>query len=152
MFEIDQWNSTTKTIGWTKGGFQGARGNRVGAEFFVEGIFEELDSQNEYWYDDLTQLLYYIPNRTLTTNDSATTAHPGPPVGKFEAVVNHTLVKLTGTKDRPVEDVDFEGIVFKDSAYTYMEPHGVPSGQRLRANQLRSAQFRFTYVNTLMSN
>eukprot|EP01043_Picozoa_sp_COSAG02_P043684 COSAG02_NODE_3829_length_6176_cov_26.434096_5_plen_512_part_00 len=134
MFEIDQWNSTTKTVGWTKGGFQGARGNRVGAEFFVENVFEELDSPNEYWYDEETQLLYYIPNRTLATTDSATTAHLGPPVGNFEAVVNHTLVKLTGTKDRPVEDVNFEGIVFKDSAYTYMEDHGVPSGPTLTCN------------------
>ena len=92
--------------------------------------FEELDWPNEYFYDEDKQLLYYIPNRTATfTNDTATTVYSAPPVGKFEAVVNQTLVKLVGTKHRPVEDVSFEGIIFKDSAYTYMEDHGVPSGR-----------------------
>ena len=34
-FEIDQWDATSKTIGFGKGGFQGARGNNVGAEWYV---------------------------------------------------------------------------------------------------------------------
>eukprot|EP01043_Picozoa_sp_COSAG02_P029826 COSAG02_NODE_1874_length_10576_cov_8.410614_1_plen_63_part_10 len=37
MFEIDQWDPETKTIGWTRGGFQGARGNDRGGEWYVDG-------------------------------------------------------------------------------------------------------------------
>jgi hypothetical protein len=118
MFEIDQWDSKTKTIGWSKGGFQGARGNNKGGEWYVENIFEELDNPNEYFYDEETSQLYYAPNSTAA----------GPPTGKFEAVVNQTIVKLVGTQEHPVEGVRFEGVTFRDSAYTYMEPHGVPSG------------------------
>ena len=81
-------------------------------------MFEELDNANEYYYDEDTSQLYYAPNSTSA----------GPPTGKFEAVVNQTIVKLVGTQQHPVEDVRFEGVTFRDSAYTYMEPHGVPSG------------------------
>ena len=38
MFEIDQWDPETKTVGWSKGGFQGARGNNKGGEWYVENV------------------------------------------------------------------------------------------------------------------
>ena len=57
-FEIDQWDATSKTIGFGKGGFQGARGNNVGAEWYVENVFEELDNPNEYFFDEEAQKLY----------------------------------------------------------------------------------------------
>lgn len=120
MFEIDQWDPATKTIGWSKGGFQGARGNDVGGEWYVENIFEELDNPNEYYYDEDTMMLYYAPNATTAEGQAV----KGPPTGKFEAVVNQTIVKLVGTQEHPVEDVRLEGVTFRDSAYTYMEPHG----------------------------
>jgi hypothetical protein len=113
----------------------------VGAEFFIENVFEELDSENEYFFDEDSQLLYYVPNRTQTTlgsnssgggasnrSRSSSGSGGGPPQGKFEAVINKTIVKLYGSAAHPVEDVRFEGITFRDAAYTYMEPHGVPSG------------------------
>lgn len=124
MFEIDAWDPETKTLGWTKGGFQGARGNNKGGEWYAENIFEELDAKNEYFFNEDTSMLYYAPNSTTG----------GPPTGKFEAVINQTIVKLVGTQAKPVEDVKFEGITFRDSAYTYMEPHGGaswPSGSQL---------------------
>jgi hypothetical protein len=98
-------------------------------------IFEELDNPNEYYYDEETSQLYYAPNSTAA----------GPPTGKFEAVVNQTIVKLVGTQEHPVEDVRFEGVTFRDSAYTYMEPHGVPSGgARQQLVGLFSALLRVT--------
>ena len=134
MFEIDQWDPETKTIGWTKGGFQGARGDNQGGEWYalllapcsllcasafqyaavllapcslllsssqvdlkpcyllltirryVENIFEELDNPNEYFFNEDTKQLFYAPN--------STDGKAGPPVGKFEAVINQTIVKL----------------------------------------------------------
>jgi hypothetical protein len=33
------------------GGHQGGEGNDAAGEWFVEGIKEELDAPNEFWYD-----------------------------------------------------------------------------------------------------
>ena len=96
---------------------------------YVENVFEELDNENEYFYEEETASLYYIFNGTQS------------PTTTFEAVVNNTIVRLMGTQANPVTDVHFEGLTMRDSSYTYMEPHGVPSGgdwglQRLGAIHL----------------
>ena len=52
----------TKTLSWTWGGFQGARGSSKGAEWYVENIFEELDVANEWFFDESTKVLYFMPN------------------------------------------------------------------------------------------
>ena len=114
MFAVDSYDFESRSIGWHKGGYQGARGNNKGAEWYVENVFEELDSPNEYFYNESTHVLYYYHNAT-----------GAPPASMhFEAAVNQTLVSLSGTQAKPVKGVQFQGITFRDSAYTYMEPHG----------------------------
>ena len=49
-------------LSWTWGGFQGARGATQGAEWYVENIFEELDVANEWFFDESTKVLYFMPN------------------------------------------------------------------------------------------
>ena len=39
--------ATRNTLMFSRGGFQGARGARQGAEFFVENVMEELDYPTE---------------------------------------------------------------------------------------------------------
>ena len=39
-----------------------------------------------------------------------------------------TIKSIQGSQQQPVKSVSVKGVTFKDSAYTYMEPHGVPSG------------------------
>lgn len=39
-----------------------------------------------------------------------------------------TLVTVEGSQWAPVQDLTLQGLEFKATAYTYMEPHGVPSG------------------------
>eukprot|EP00666_Eupelagonemidae_sp_cell4sb_P001747 gene1747-500_t len=46
----------------------------------------------------------------------------------FEVPTVQTLKKVVGTMDAPVRNVSLKGLTYRDSAYTYMEPHGVPSG------------------------
>lgn len=156
MFEVDSWDSASKTLGWTKGGFQGARGDDKGGEWcvnvsvlrytsgsnpvalqlhavgtsaselidfcrYIENVFEELDNENEFFYDRETSKLYYIHNGTGAPSRDTL----------FEATVNHTIVSLKGSQLKPVVNVKFQGITFRDAAYTYMEPHGVPSGGSL---------------------
>lgn len=44
----------------------GARGSagRGGSDWYIENIFEEVDSQNEYFFDTKTKTLYYFNNGT----------------------------------------------------------------------------------------
>ena len=59
MFEIDAWDPETKSIGWTKGGFQGARGG-PGSDWFISHVLEELDAPTEYYYSPSAKVLYYF--------------------------------------------------------------------------------------------
>jgi len=53
----------------------------------------------------------------------------GAPPASMEVVVPtaRTLVNISGTRWDPVKDVSIDGIAFKATRYTYMDPHGVPS-------------------------
>jgi hypothetical protein len=118
MFEIDSYDPANHTIGWHFGGFQGARGSPSGGEWYVDGIFEELDAPNEFFYDATSQLLYYYYNGTgVPPTDSV-----------FVATNLKVLFNVTGTQQSPVTGLTFYNITFQNSAYTYMDPHGVPSG------------------------
>ena len=66
----------------------------------------------------------------------------GPPPADldFEVLVNNTLVSLQGTQLQPVVGNKFQGITFRDAAYTYLEPHGVPSGVSREAGRQASRQ------------
>lgn len=120
FMEADSYDAQAKKIGWTKGGFQGARGNNVGAEWYIQNVMEELDSPLEFFYNKTTQQLYYFHNATVGTAPPAS--------AQFVATNLEVLVNLTGSQGAPVKGVTFRGITFTAAAYTYMGPHGVPSG------------------------
>ncbi len=44
----------------------------------------------------------------------------------FEPV--QVLINVTATQAAPAQNINFCGIGFRESAYTYMDPHGLPSG------------------------
>jgi hypothetical protein len=49
-------------------------------------------------------------------------------VGDFVATQLKVLLNITGTKSAPAHHIAVEGVTFRDTAYTYMDPHGLPSG------------------------
>jgi len=122
MYRVDSVDTASRTIQWTYGGFQGARGatagNGIGGEWYIENILAELDAPNEYFYDEDTQLLYYFYNGTGSPPSSL----------QFEASHLKTLIKAVGTQSLPIENLSIQGINFVDAAHTFLEPHGVPSG------------------------
>ncbi|KAJ9459773.1 hypothetical protein DIPPA_11417 [Diplonema papillatum] len=121
MWEVDEYDSATNNFTFGRGGFQSAQGDNIGAEWFIEDVFEELDSAQEYYYNDTTQMLYFVYNATLNT--------PPPPSLEFDAVVLETLVTLLGTQEDPVVGVHFQGLRIADAGPTYLTAgHGVPSG------------------------
>eukprot|EP01112_Ceratiomyxa_fruticulosa_P011056 TRINITY_DN2973_c0_g1_i3.p1 TRINITY_DN2973_c0_g1~~TRINITY_DN2973_c0_g1_i3.p1 ORF type:complete len:456 (+),score=86.88 TRINITY_DN2973_c0_g1_i3:344-1711(+) len=76
FFEVDGWLAENKSLSWTKGGFQGARGlidtaNPRGGAWYIDGVFEELDTPNEFFYDEKTNKLYYFNNNTATQPPAA---------------------------------------------------------------------------------
>ena len=118
MFEVDEFDAAEGSLGWSYGGFQGARGNNKGAEWFIENVFALLDAPNEYFFDSSTEQLYYFYNGT-----------GAPPADlAFEVPTLQTLAAIRGTMVEPIRNVSFHGVTLRDAAYTYMEPHGVPSG------------------------
>ena len=118
MFEVGDYDASSGKFMFSKGGFQGARGNNNGAEFYIENVFEELDSPNEWFYDEKTKMLYFWYNGTGAPPEDTV----------FEITNLKTLFNVTGTQEKPVKGLAFKGVMFKDTAYTYMDPHGMPSG------------------------
>jgi hypothetical protein len=122
MYKIDSHDPASRTIKWSYGGFQGARGDHVGhgraGEWYVENILEELDTPNEYYFDTTNQLLYYFYNGT------------GSPPSNFQLIASNlkTLIDVRGSQDYPVRNIKIQGIKFVNTAYTFLDPHGVPSG------------------------
>eukprot|EP01083_Nonionella_stella_P085976 238584_1 len=119
MFQIGDNIIDNETFVFSKGGFQGSRGGDKGGEFYIEGVLEELDAPNEWFYNISQQLLYYYTNRT---------GHPTDHGQLFEATHLKILFELRGNQSHPVENITFAGLHFTDTVYSYLDPHGVPSG------------------------
>jgi hypothetical protein len=56
---------------------------------FAENVFEELDAENEWFYNPQTQTLYYQPEAGEDLSNAL-----------VEAVCNPHLIQLTGTADQ----------------------------------------------------
>merc|ERR1712070_1067767 len=117
MFEVDKFDSSTNTYTFGKGGNQGARGNDKGGDWFVENVFEELDNKGEFFFDSKASELYLFHNGT------------GQPPAETEVIVPQvrTLINISGSQWDPVHSLTIDGLTFKSTRYTYMDPHGVPS-------------------------
>ena len=107
---------------FSRGGFQGGEGVTDGEAWYIENVLEEIDMPREWFYDEGSQRLYYKPNGTDTAS-----AGPSPTDG-FVATSLEVLINISGTMAAPVRNVRIEGLVLRDTVYTYLEPHGLPSG------------------------
>ena len=91
-------------------------------EFYIENVREEIDAPTEWYFDEATRMLYF--------NYNATAGTPPPRDGSLIVVPSDAtcIVNVTAHMDAPARGIRFLGIGFRDAAYTYMDPHGVPSG------------------------
>ena len=119
---MKKFNDTSFTF--AKGGFQGARSyGSTGGNFYLENVFEEWDAPNEWWFDERTRCLYYYYNGTAEG--------PVPTIPadvKFEATNVKGLVSIVADMSAPAVNISIKGIGFKDTMYTYLDPHEMPSG------------------------
>jgi hypothetical protein len=100
-------------------GMQGGEGMTDSGQWWIENVLEEVDDANEYFFDEVTRTLYYNPN---STNDGPTGDEA------WVATQLRALVDIRGDKDLPVTDVTIAGLTMRDTRYTYLDPHGMPSG------------------------
>ena len=114
---------------FSRGGFQGGRGWQLNGTsgqidptppFFIENVFEELDAPSEWYFNESTRKLYLFWNSSSSS--------PPPSNVQFVTPVLKRLIEIVGTKADPVEGISIRGVGFRDTAHTYMEPWGVPSG------------------------
>jgi len=82
------------------------------ANRMVENIFEELDTQGEWFYDKETSTLYYYPYE----NEDVTHA-------LFESPQLKTLIEVRGSEANPVSDITIEGVDLSQTVRTFMEEY-----------------------------
>ena len=68
MWEVEAYNASTNAVTFGRGGFQESRGalHNAAGDWFIENVFEEFDSPNEYFWDRSEQKLYYAYNGTYS--------------------------------------------------------------------------------------
>ena len=79
---------------------------------------EELDNPGEFFFDKHTSTLYLFHNGTGAPSTDA----------EFVVPQLRVLVNMSGSMWDPVVGVTHKGVNFRSTRYTYMDPHGVPSG------------------------
>ena len=94
-----------------EGGWQNNRPSPKHPVFrMVENIFEELDTEGEWFFNGGEGMLYYIPAKGT---DLAT--------AKVEIVRLKQLIEFSGSKEHPVNNIELKGFVFRHTARTFME-------------------------------
>jgi len=76
----------------------------------VENILEELDAPGEWFHDESTSTLYYMPEAGV---DLATAT--------VEVVRLRHLVEFQGSMDAPVKHITFQGFTVRHAARTFMD-------------------------------
>ena len=129
MNKIGDYNLKIGNISFSNGGFQGANVNRLSdanainnkpietGPYYFDGIFDELDVVNEWYYNKTSKILYFIPNMTINNTGDLIIAN---------------LDKIFHFKGdnikNPLTNVVISNLIIKHTRYNFLEPWGVPSG------------------------
>jgi hypothetical protein len=123
MYEVGlyKYSNGIGSFTFSAGGFQDARGSDDAGEFYIENVLEELDFPSEWFYNSTTSILYFNFNATIGTfppTDGSIVAIDGDSIG---------IINITSPMTAPAVGISFNGIGFRDAAYTYLYPHGQAS-------------------------
>ena len=108
--------NNTSLIFEPNGGKQGAEGADHGGVWYIENVLEELDAPNEYYFDG--EWLYYVHNSSGSI----------PSETVFETVELKTLFDIRGNQSDPVQNFTLDRLTLRDTAITFLDSHGLPSG------------------------
>lgn len=93
------------------GGWQNNRQMGMHPEYrFIEGVFEELDAEGEWFFDQESRQLYLYPPRGVNLGEA-----------KIETVVARALIDVRGTSKEPAKNIRFSGIRFEHANRTFMD-------------------------------
>ncbi len=81
----------------------------------AEGCLDVAPQDNEFFFDESTNILYYYSSS-------------GAPVGDVEMTLHKTFLSIVGTQEAPVRNVRLLGIGMRDTAISYLDDHSMPSG------------------------
>jgi len=94
-----------------EGGWQNNRKMGMHQKYrFVENIFEELDTVNEWFYDKEAKILYYYPPKGLDIKTA-----------KFETPQIAHLFEFKGSEEKPVKNINIEGLTLTQTLRTFMD-------------------------------
>ena len=94
-----------------EGGWQNNRRMAMHDKYrFVENIFEELDTINEWFFDKKAKMLYYYPQEGLDVNKA-----------KFETPQIAHLFEFKGSEKNPVKNINIEGLTLTQTLRSFME-------------------------------
>ena len=94
-----------------EGGWQNNRRMGMSEKYrFVENVFEELDTANEWYYDKKAKTLYYYPPAGLDLR-----------AAKFETPQIASLFEFCGTETKPVKNITVSGLTLTQTARTFMQ-------------------------------
>ncbi|WP_183580611.1 right-handed parallel beta-helix repeat-containing protein [Mucilaginibacter sp. X5P1] len=94
-----------------EGGWQNNRRMGMSEKYrFVENVFEELDTANEWYYDKKAKTLYYFPPIGLNLQTAI-----------FESPQLASLFEFRGTETKPVKNITVSGLVFTQTTRTFMQ-------------------------------
>jgi hypothetical protein len=86
------------------------------SKFFVENVFEELDSPGEWYLDQVGDKLYYMPPDGVDLRKAL-----------IEAPILKHIVEFRGTQAIPVKHIRLSGFRIAHTASTYLEEYEAPS-------------------------
>lgn len=124
QWQITGLNKKVGLISLGKGGFQindimqgeEASGIDQRSGYFIENIFEELDSPGEWYYNSEDQDLYLMPEEGVDLNDAL-----------VEVSHLETLIEFKGNQDKPIEFVTLSGLTLTGSETSYFNTYEAPS-------------------------
>lgn len=109
QFQIKAIEPSTRTIQFSRGGWQAQRRERgiSKAPYYIENIFEELDTPSEWFHDVKKEILYFKP--PAGTDLSKTVV---------DAVVARRLIECVGA-----ENIHFKGFRLTQTRATFMDAY-----------------------------
>jgi len=131
IFPSHYWHNAQyhiKAIDWERnairlgeGGWQThefiAHNNFTGnSRFFVDNVFEELDTPEEWYLDREKSILYYLPPENLNLQRAI-----------IEVPRLKRLVELKGSSKEPIQHLRLAGFRFTQTMTTFMDQYEVPS-------------------------
>lgn len=146
VYEIDAVDAPSQTFTFSSGGWQEARGGRMGEQvrcpyfgvhgslhttllssspqpFYVEGAAQSLDAPGEWWVDSSTGLLHLWPNATTANAKRGRSGIKVPPPLTLVVPVLETVL-VVGPE---APGVIVEGVTFTETADGLLLPYSVPT-------------------------